>query len=416
MNSLFSARHLTRRAVLPAALVTLTASGALVYSSLNRPALAQQAATPSSAAEAAQALVGKPAPDFTLSDQNDKAHSLDESKGKWVVLAFYPADKTTGCTFQNKSYTQNLDKFAPLNAVVYTVSTQDTASKKEFCSSAGLKHTLLADVGGKVANQYGVLNGKYARRYTYYIAPDGTIAGVDTKINTNQAGPDSLAMLAKLQANAPETSAPADPAAPPAGGETRTTTGGQTAVTEASPNVFVGAAKQKVVMGSVLPDWGLPNAATGKQTGFSTLSAGKKATVLVWVSTQCPVSNAYNARMAQLAANYAPKGVQFVGINSNVTENNAKISAHAKQNGLTFPILKDATDKIADQFGAQVTPEVFVADARGVLVYHGPIDDSQEVGGVTKKYLASALDSTLAGQPVAEKSVRAFGCAIKRGN
>ena len=369
----------------------------------------QQAAAPaaaSSAADMAQSMVGKPAPDFMLPDQNEAMHNLAEAKGKWVVLAFYPADMTQGCTFQNKSYSANMEKFVPLNAVVYTVSTQDTKSKKQFCDEAGLTHTLLADVGGKVAGQYGVLNGKYARRYTYYIAPDGTIAGVDTKINTNQAAPDSLAMLAKLQA--------ATPAAPQT--EVRKTTGGALAVTEASAQQFVGAANQKVVMGSPLPDFGLLNAQNGKQVGLSTLEAGKKATVLIFVSTQCPVSNAYNARMARLAANYGPKGVQFVGINANTTESVSEIAAHAKKNNLTFPILKDANDKVADQFEAQVTPEVFVANDKGVLVYHGPIDDSQKEGGVTKNYLVSALNATLSGKPVAAKSVRAFGCSIKRGN
>lgn len=394
------------RIVVPATFAALFAAAvplALAYQT-------KSAAPAAAAAETVQSMVGKPAPAFTLPDQNDKPRNLTDSKGKWIVLAFYPADMTTGCTFQNKSYSKNMDKFAPLNAVVYTVSTQDTASKKQFCAEAALTHTLLSDVGGKVAGQFGVLNGKYARRYTYYIAPDGTIAGVDTKIRTQQAAEDSLAMLAKLQA--------APPAAPAAGDKTevRTTTGGQVAVTDASPNQFVGPAGQKVAMGATLPDFGLPNAATGKQTAFSSLAAGKKATVLIWVSTRCPVSNDYNGRMASLAAKYGPAGVQFVGINSNATEATAQVAAHAKQNNLTFPILKDAADKVADQFKAQVTPEVFVADSKGVLVYHGPIDDSQDAGGVQKPYLARALDATLAGEPVADKSVRAFGCGIKRGN
>ena len=396
----------------------------------------QQAAAPAaaSAADMAQSMVGKPAPDFMLPDQNEAMHNLAEAKGKWVVLAFYPADMTQGCTFQNKSYSANMEKFVPLNAVVYTVSTQDTKSKKQFCDEAGLTHTLLADVGGKVAGQYGVLNGKYARRYTYYIAPDGTIAGVDTKINTNQAAPDSLAMLAKLQAATPAAESAVTPPTeirvsnsngagtfgitaqitPPT--EVRKTTGGALAVTDASDRQFVGAANQKVVMGSPLPDFGLLNAQNGKQVGLSTLEAGKKATVLIFVSTQCPVSNAYNARMARLAANYGPKGVQFVGINANTTESVSEIAAHAKKNNLTFPILKDANDKVADQFEAQVTPEVFVANDKGILVYHGPIDDSQKESGVTKNYLVSALNATLSGKPVAAKSVRAFGCSIKRGN
>ena len=401
----------------PVAIVSLSAAFAVAvpFAFAHQTAPAQTTA----AADMAQSMVGKPAPDFSLPDQNDKTHSLADAKGKWVVLAFYPADMTTGCTFQNKSYSQNIDKFAPLNAVVYTVSTQDTASKKKFCEEAALTHTLLADVGGKAASQYGVLNGKYARRYTYYIAPDGTIAGVDTKINTNQAAPDSLAMLAKLQAATPAAPAPAEPeaqAAPAAPQtEVRTTTGGQKAVTKASPRQFVGAANQKVVMGGPLPDFGLKNAVTGENVGLTTLEAGKKATVLIFVSTQCPVSNAYNGRMAQLAADYGAKGVQFVGINANKSESIQEIAAHADKNHLTFPILKDTGNKVADQFKAQVTPEVFVADEKGVLVYHGPIDDSQAESGVTKNYLVSALNATLSNQPVAAKSVRAFGCSIKRG-
>jgi len=114
-----------------------------------------------------QALIGKPAPAFTLPDQNDKPASLADSKGKWVVLAFYPADMTPGCTLQNRSYSADADKFAPLNAVVYTVSTQDTASKRTFCSKEGLKHTLLSDVGGKTAAAYHVFGGSVARRVTF---------------------------------------------------------------------------------------------------------------------------------------------------------------------------------------------------------------------------------------------------------
>ena len=114
------------------------------------------------APDAALALAGKAAPDFTLPDQNDKTHSLKNNRGKWVVVAFYPADMTKGCTFQNISYTRTSDKFAALNAVVYTVSTQDTASKKQFCAKDSLTHTLLADVGGK--NRRRVQSAAWPRR------------------------------------------------------------------------------------------------------------------------------------------------------------------------------------------------------------------------------------------------------------
>ena len=157
--------------------------------------------TPANAAlEEKKNMVGKPAPDFTLPDQNDKPVKLSAQKGKWIVLAFYPADMTGGCTMQNRSYTEHAAEFAPKNAVVYTVSTQDTKSKREFCTRDGLKHTLLSDVGGNVAKQYDALmeDKTFANRWTYYIAPDGTIAYVDKAVRVGKAAEDSLAQLDKL--------------------------------------------------------------------------------------------------------------------------------------------------------------------------------------------------------------------------
>ncbi len=148
-------------------------------------------------------LVDKKAPDFTLPDQSDKLVALKEAKKakKWVVLAFYPADMTAGCTLQNKSYTAGKDKFAPLNALVYTISTQDTKSKQKFCERDALTNTLLSDVGGKVAEAYGVLNKErgVARRVTFYINPKGKVVAVDSKINVKSAAEDTVAMLQKLQ-------------------------------------------------------------------------------------------------------------------------------------------------------------------------------------------------------------------------
>jgi peroxiredoxin Q/BCP len=136
-----------------------------------------------------------------LPDQNDRKHTLAANRGKWVVLAFYPADMTRGCTLQNKSYSEAAAKFAPLNARVFTVSTQDTKSKQAFCGKEGLTHTLLSDVGGKTAQAYGVLmpDRGMAKRVTFYIAPNGTVAHVDEKIQVATASADSLATLARLQ-------------------------------------------------------------------------------------------------------------------------------------------------------------------------------------------------------------------------
>jgi thioredoxin-dependent peroxiredoxin len=101
---------------------------------------------------------------------------------------------------QNQSYSASKAEFAKRNAIFYTLSVQDTASKRAFCEKAKLSHTLLADIGGKVASQYGALgvNAKMASRYTYYINPQGKIIAVDTKSKPGIAADVSLKMLDRL--------------------------------------------------------------------------------------------------------------------------------------------------------------------------------------------------------------------------
>ena len=362
------------------------------------PTPSAQAPNPAApAADAATALEGKTAPGFSLPDQNDKMRSRAQNRGKWVVLAFYPADMTKGCTLQNQSYSANIDKFAPANAVVYTVSTQDSASKRKFCSEAGLKNTLLSDVGGKTAAAYGVLTDRgVSRRVTFYIDPTGKIASVDTKPNVAASAEDSLATLARLKQ-----------ARRPVGG-------GNPVRTEKSPAQFVGPASARVTMDALVPDFGLPDVRTGKTVALTSASAGKAATVILFIATQCPVSNAYNERMARLAAEYGPRNVAFLGINSNATEPTEEVAAHAEKNALNFPVLKDAGNAIADRFEAKVTPEVFLLDGNNILVYRGAIDDAPREAGVRNRYLARALDAVLAGRSIPARTSKAAGCAIQR--
>lgn len=139
-----------------------------------------------------------------------------------------------------------------------------------------------------------------------------------------------------------------------------------------------------------------------------------KATVLMFVATKCPVSNAYNTRMAELGKTYGSKGVRFVGINSNKAEPGQEVAQHTKQNGFNFAVYKDPSNKVADLFEAKVTPEVYVVGPKGDLLYRGRIDNSQNEAQVVDPSLKVALDSILAGKPVAERETRAFGCSIKR--
>ncbi len=167
-------------------------------------------------------------------------------------------------------------------------------------------------------------------------------------------------------------------------------------------------------IGATINDFKLPDA-RGKQHALASLK-GQKGTVLIFISTQCPVSNGYNERMEKLARDYAARGINVVGINSNASETAADIKRHAADKNLTFTILKDGGNKIADRLGALVTPEAFLLDASGKLVYRGRIDNSRNGDSITANELREAIDATLAGQPVVKNEVRAFGCSIKRAS
>lgn len=139
-----------------------------------------------------------------------------------------------------------------------------------------------------------------------------------------------------------------------------------------------------------------------------------KAVVLMFIATQCPVSNAYNTRMVELQKDYASKGVTFVGINSNKQESAEEVKNHAKEHGFEFTILKDWNNVIADKLEASVTPEIYVLNSALEVLYHGRIDDSQRENRVSSKDLRAALDRILSGKPVEVEETKAFGCSIKR--
>jgi peroxiredoxin len=139
-----------------------------------------------------------------------------------------------------------------------------------------------------------------------------------------------------------------------------------------------------------------------------------KAIVIIFVATECPVSNAYNSRMEDLYKEYNTKGIAFLGINSNKAETVEMIKEHAEENGLTFTILKDKNNVIADEFEASFTPEVYVLNADLNILYHGRIDNSKKESEVEIQDLKNALDEILAGKEVTNKATKAFGCSIKR--
>jgi len=167
-------------------------------------------------------------------------------------------------------------------------------------------------------------------------------------------------------------------------------------------------------IGATIVDFTLPDT-NGKEQSLASLK-GKNGTVLIFIAVQCPVSNAYNERMEKLAQDYKARGITVVGINSNSSETADAVKAHAAAHNLSFVILKDNGNKIADVLGATKTPEAYVLDVNNKLVYHGRIDNSRDLAQVNSNELREALDATLSGKPVAKTTAAAFGCSIKRAD
>ena len=137
------------------------------------------------AMDAAAPTVGALAPAYSLSDQDGKTHTLASDKGKVVLLAFYPADFTGGCTIEAHSLSAAYPTLKAEGVTVYGVSVQDATSHKSFCTSAGIPYTLLADTQKTMTTAYGDLipGAGFANRTTYIIGADGKVAFVDKNVN-----------------------------------------------------------------------------------------------------------------------------------------------------------------------------------------------------------------------------------------
>ena len=151
-----------------------------------------------------QVAVGEPAPEFELPDQEGQLHSLEDYRDQWVVLYFYPKDDTPGCTTEACEFRDNVFAFHDLNAQILGVSLDDVESHKAFSEKHGLPFPLLADVGGAASTAYGVktrmLGMEIAKRQTFIISPDGTIARHYEKVDPDSHSKQVLADLAELGA------------------------------------------------------------------------------------------------------------------------------------------------------------------------------------------------------------------------
>jgi peroxiredoxin len=156
----------------------------------------------------------------------------------------------------------------------------------------------------------------------------------------------------------------------------------------------------------------------GKEVAFTDV-AGKKGTLVVFTCNHCPWAKMWEERIAALGNAATKKGIGVIAINANdpaayPEDSYEEMIARAKKLGIKYPYAVDATSDVARAYGAARTPEAFLFDAKGKLVYHGAIDDNaKEPKAVKEAYLRKAVDAVVAGKPVPMAETKAMGCGIK---
>jgi peroxiredoxin len=148
----------------------------------------------------------------------------------------------------------------------------------------------------------------------------------------------------------------------------------------------------------------------GKQYSLDAMKDAK-AVVVCFTCNRCPVAVDYEDRFVEFAKKYEGQGVKFVAINANKrTEDLAVMKTRAEEKGFNFPYVYDASGKLATEYGARVTPHIYVLDGSRNVAYVGAFDDSQTKP--TKHYVADAVDAILAGKKVETTKTKAIGCGI----
>jgi peroxiredoxin len=192
------------------------------------------------------------------------------------------------------------------------------------------------------------------------------------------------------------------------------------------PAVFAGEtvgtdlSRTPSIAGRQVADFLLPNS-MGKQVAlhdFWEKDHAKGLVIVYFMGIDCPISNLYLKDLAELAKRYENQGVQIVGIQSNAGMTPARAAEHARQFKVAFPVLIDAGQRVARQFGATRTAEVFVLDRQRTVRYHGEIDDRYgytfKRGEPTRRELEQAVKEILAGKPVTVAETTPRGCLITR--
>lgn len=179
------------------------------------------------------------------------------------------------------------------------------------------------------------------------------------------------------------------------------------------------AARAELALGDKAPmtDAKMKNV-DGKDVTIASV-AGKKGTLVLFTCNACPWVKMWESRAAEIGNAAVAAGLGVIAINSNDPSMNAEdgyaeMQKRAKKLGLKHPYVVDATSDVARAFGATRTPEAFVFDAEGKLVYHGTVDDNaRDAAAVETPWLRDAVNAVAAGNEIKTAETKAMGCTIK---
>jgi len=169
--------------------------------------------------------------------------------------------------------------------------------------------------------------------------------------------------------------------------------------------------------GTKASDFSLPGI-DGKTYSLGSFK-GKPVVVVFFTCNHCPYVQAWESRFVEVQRDYAAKGVQLVGINSNdetkyPEDDFAHMKERAKEHGYNFPYLRDESQTIAEAWGPVATPDFYVLDRDRVIRYRGRLDDNhKDANAVTLRYLRDALDDLLGGKSPRVPLTPPYGCSIK---
>jgi peroxiredoxin len=179
-----------------------------------------------------------------------------------------------------------------------------------------------------------------------------------------------------------------------------------------------GSARAQLAIGDAMPMKDVKmTGVDGKSVTLASL-AGKKGTLVVFTCNHCPWAKMWQTRVTEIGNAAGKAGIGMVAINANPAEYPEDgmdgMKTRAKELGIKFPYVVDATSDVARTFGASRTPEAFLFDAGGKLVYHGTVDDNpRDAAGVKDAYLKDAVNAVSTGKTVTTAETKSMGCSIK---